>query len=211
MAEITAQDVKALRDRTGAGFMDCRQALAEADGDFEKAEEILRVKGASQAAKRAGVAVGEGVVQSYIHAGNKIGVLVEVDCETDFVARNEKFIEFARDLALHIAAASPIAITEEDVPAEDREREERIATEQAADRPENVRERIVTGKVDKWLDDVVLLRQKHVNEDKHGGKTIEELRAELASETRENIVVRRFSRFANGAASSRTPDSEFGS
>jgi elongation factor Ts len=198
MAEITAQDVKALRDRTGAGFMDCRNALTEASGDLDKAAELLRVRGQAQAAKRAGAEAGEGVVQSYIHAGNKIGVLVEVDCQTDFVARNEKFIEFARDLALHIAAASPIAITEEDVPAEDREREERIATEQAADRPENVRERIVTGKVDKWLDDVVLLRQKHVNEDKHGGKTIEQLRSELSAETRENIVVRRFTRFAVG-------------
>ncbi len=198
MTAISAQDVKALRDRTGAGVLACREALAEADGDFDKAEEILRVKGAAQAAKRADAEVTEGVVQSYIHAGNKIGVLVEVDCQTDFVARNEKFIEFARDLALHIAAAAPVAISEDDVPAEDREREERIATEQAADRPENVRDRIVAGKLDKWLDDVVLLRQKHVNEDKHGGKTIEDLRAELASETRENIVIRRFARFAVG-------------
>jgi elongation factor Ts len=198
MTAVSAQDVKALRDRTGAGVLACREALAEADGDFDKAEEILRVKGAAQAAKRADAEVTEGVVQSYIHAGNRIGVLVEVDCQTDFVARNEKFIEFARDLALHIAAAAPIAISEDDVPAEDREREERIATEQALDRPENVRERIVAGKLDKWLDDVVLLRQKHVNEDKHGGKTIEDLRAELASETRENIVIRRFARFAVG-------------
>ena len=198
MTADSAQDVKALRDRTGAGVLACREALAVADGDFDKAEEILRVKGAAQAAKRADAEVTEGVVQSYIHAGNRIGVLVEVDCQTDFVARNEKFIEFARDLALHIAAAAPIAISEDDVPAEDREREERIATEQALDRPENVRERIVAGKLDKWLDDVVLLRQKHVNEDKHGGKTIEDLRAELASETRENIVIRRFARFAVG-------------
>ena len=198
MTAVSAQDVKALRDRTGAGVLACREALAEADGDFDKAEEILRVKGAAQAAKRADAEVTEGVVQSYIHAGNRIGVLVEVDCQTDFVARNEKFIEFARDLALHIAAAAPIAISEDDVPAEDREREDRIATEQALDRPENVRERIVVGKLDKWLDDVVLLRQKHVNEDKHGGKTIEDLRAELASETRENIVIRRFARFAVG-------------
>jgi elongation factor Ts len=198
MTAVSAKDVKALRDRTGAGVLACREALAEADGDFDKAEEILRVKGAAQAAKRADAEVTEGVVQSYIHAGNKIGVLVEVDCQTDFVARNEKFIEFARDLALHIAAAAPIAVTEADVPAEDREREERIATEQAADRPENVRERIVAGKLDKWLDDVVLLRQKHVNEEKHGGKTIEDLRAELASETRENIVIRRFARFTVG-------------
>ena len=137
-------------------------------------------------------------MQSYIHAGGKIGVLVEVNCQTDFVARNDKFVEFARDLALQVAAAAPLAVTEEEVPVEDREREERIATEQAAHRPENVRDRIVQGKLDKWLDEVVLLRQKHVNEDKHSGKTIEELRAELSAETRENIVVRRFARFAVG-------------
>ena len=198
MSGPSAKDVKALRDRTGAGFMDCRNALTEASGDLDKAAELLRVRGQAQAAKRAGAEAGEGVVQSYIHAGNKIGVLVEVDCETDFVARNDNFVEFARDLALHIAAAAPLAVSDEDVPAEDREREARIAIEQAADRPENVRERIVQGKLEKWLDDVVLLRQKHVNEDKHGGKTIEELRAALASETRENIVIRRFARFAVG-------------
>jgi elongation factor Ts len=199
MSAITAKEVKALRDRTGAGVLACREALGEADGDVERAVEILRARGQAQAAKRAGAEATEGVVQSYIHAGNKIGVLVEVDCETDFVARNENFVEFARDLALHIAAAAPIAVTDEDVPAEDREREVRIAVEQAADRPENVRDRIVSGKIDKWLDDVVLLRQKHVNEDKHGGKTIEELRAELAAETGENVVIRRFSRFAVGS------------
>ncbi len=198
MSPITAQDVKALRDRTGAGVLACREALTESDGDVERAVEILRTRGQAQAAKRAGEEAREGVVQSYIHAGNKIGVLVEVDCQTDFVARNDKFIEFARDVALHIAAAAPIAISEEDVPAEDREREQRIAVEQATDRPENVRERIVAGKLDKWLDEVVLLRQTHVNEDKHAGRTIEDLRAELASETRENIVIRRFSRFAVG-------------
>ena len=199
MSAISAKEVKALRDRTGAGVLACREALSEADGDVERAVEILRARGQAQAAKRAGVEASEGVVQSYIHAGNKIGALVEVDCETDFVARNDNFVEFARDLALHIAAAAPIAVSDEDVPAEDREREERIAVEQAADRPENVRERIVSGKIDKWLDDVVLLRQKHVNEDKHGGKTIEEMRAELASETGENVVIRRFSRFAVGS------------
>src|ERR1035437_7426711 len=149
-------------------------------------------------AGRAGTEAREGVIQSYIHAGNKIGVLVEVNCQTDFVARNDRFVEFARDLALHIAAAAPLAVTEDEVPVEDREREERIATEQSADRPENVRERIVKGKLDKWLDEVVLLRQKHVNTDKHENQTIEELRAALSAETRENIVVRRFSRFAVG-------------
>ena len=199
MSAISAKEVKALRDRTGAGVLACREALSEASGDVERAVEILRARGQAQAAKRAGAEATEGVVQSYIHAGNKIGVLVEVDCETDFVARNDNFVEFARDLALHIAAAQPLALRDEDVPAEDREREERIAVEQAADRPENVRERIVSGKIDKWLDDVVLLRQKHVNEDKHGGKTIEELRAALAAETGENVVIRRFSRFQVGS------------
>ncbi len=199
MTEISAKEVKALRDRTGAGVLACREALSEAEGDLERAVDILRARGQAQAAKRAGEEAREGVVQSYIHAGNKIGVLVEVDCQTDFVARNEKFVEFARDLALHIAAAAPIAVSDEDVPAEDREREERIAVEQAADRPENVRDRIVSGKLDKWLDDVVLLRQKHVNEEKHGSKTIEELRTELSAETRENVVIRRFSRFSVGA------------
>jgi len=198
MTEVTAKDVKALRDRTGAGMLACRDALSEADGDLDRATELLRTRGEAQAAKRAGEEAREGVVQSYIHAGNKIGVLVEVDCQTDFVARNDKFVEFARDLALHIAAAAPLAVTEDEVPVEDREREQRIATEQAADRPENVRERIVAGKLDKWLDEVVLLRQKHVNEDKHDGKTIEELRAALSAEIHENVVIRDFARFAVG-------------
>ena len=199
MSAITAQDVKALRERTGAGVLACREALAETDGDVERAVEVLRARGQAQAAKRAGEEAREGVVQSYIHHTNKLGVLVEVDCQTDFVARNEKFLEFARDVARHVAAVpATIAISDDEVPADDREREQRIAIEQAADRPENVRERIVTGKLDKWLDEVVLLRQKHVNEDKHGGKTIEELRSALSADTRENIVVRRFARFAVG-------------
>ena len=198
MTPVTASEVKALRDRTGAGMLACRDALTESGGDVDKAAELLRARGEAQAAKRAGEEVREGVVQSYIHAGNKIGVLVEVDCQTDFVARNDRFVEFARDLALHIAAANPVAVTEDQVPTEDRERETRIATEQAADRPENVRERIVTGKLDRWLDEVVLLRQKHVNEDKHGGQTIEQLRTALSAEVRENVVIRRFARFAVG-------------
>jgi elongation factor Ts len=198
MSAVTAQEVKALRDRTGAGVLACREALSEAGGDVEQAVEILRARGQAQAARRAGEEAREGVVQTYIHPPGKIGAMVEVDCQTDFVARNEKFVEFARDLALQVAAKAPLAVSDDDVPTEDRDREVRIATEQASDRPENVRERIVSGKIDKWLDDVVLLRQKHVNEDKHGGKTIEELRTELAAETRENIVVRRFARFAVG-------------
>jgi elongation factor Ts len=194
----SAKDVKELRDRTGAGITACRDALIETGGDIDKAVEHLRAKGVASAAKRAGAETGEGVIQSYIHANNKIGVLVEVDCQTDFVARNERFVEFARDVALHAAASHTVAITEDEVPTEDREREQRIAVEQASDRPENVRERIVQGKLDKWLDDVVLLRQKHVNEDKHGGKTIEQLRAELSAETGENIVIRRVTKFEVG-------------
>jgi elongation factor Ts len=194
----SAQDVKTLRTRTGAAINACRDALIEAEGDFDKAEELLRIRGASQAAKRAGAEASEGVVQSYIHVGNKIGVLVEVDCQTDFVARNQRFIEFARDLALHIAAAAPLAVSEEDIPAEDREREQRIAAEQLVNVPEQARERAVEGKLSSWLDDVVLLRQTHVNQDKYGGKTIEELRAALVQETGENVVVRRFARFAVG-------------
>jgi elongation factor Ts len=197
-ATITAKEVKALRDQTGAGILACREALSESDGDIDRAVELLRAKGAASAAKYGAAEVSEGVVQTYIHANHKIGALVEVDCQTDFVARNEKFIEFARDVALQVAATSPLAISEDDVPAEDREREIRIATEQSLDRPENVRERIVTGKVDKWLDEVVLLRQKHVNEDKHGGQTIEQLRTALSTETRENVVIRRIVRFAVG-------------
>jgi elongation factor Ts len=199
MTEITAADVKALRDRTGAGVLACREALTESAGDIDQAIEILRTRGQAQAARRAGEEAREGVVQSYIHHGNRIDAMVEVNCQTDFVARNEKFVDFARDVALHIAARGPLAVSDDEVPADDREREIRIATEQASERPEHVRERIVAGKLDSWLDDVVLLRQPHVNEDKHGGKTIEELRAELAAETRENIVVRRFARFAVGS------------
>ena len=197
---ISAQDVKALRDRTGAGMMDCKAALQEAGGDMDKAIEILRVKGQASAAKRGGRAAAEGVVSSYIHAGGKIGVLVEVDCETDFVARTEEFQDFAREVALHVAAANPLYVSYEDVPEEDREAELRVLREQAAaeGKPENVQEKIVEGRLNKWLEEVVLLDQAHINDEKHGGKTIEELRAELAANTGENVVVRRFARFQVG-------------
>jgi elongation factor Ts len=195
---VTAQDVKALRERTGAGMMECKAALVEADGDIEKAIEALRVKGVAKAEKRGERAVSEGTVQSYIHANGKIGVLVEVDCETDFVARNADFVAFAKDLALHIAAAAPLAVDEDGVPAEELERERRIADEQFADKPESIRPQIVQGKLDSWLKDVVLLRQPHVNGEKYDGKTIEGIRAELAAKTGENIVIRRFTRFVVG-------------
>ncbi|MGH2761772.1 MAG: translation elongation factor Ts [Thermoleophilaceae bacterium] len=198
---ISAQDVKALRERTGAGIMDAKGALQEAGGDFDRAIEILRVKGQAQAAKRGERHASEGVVSSYIHATGKIGVLVEVDCETDFVARNEQFQAFARDVALHIAAAPGVRyVSADDVPAQDREAELRVLREQAAGegKPENVQEKIVEGRYRKWLEDVVLLRQPHINEDRHGGKTLEELRTELAAGTGENVVIRRFSRFQVG-------------
>jgi elongation factor Ts len=195
---ITAQDVKALRERTGAGMMECKKALVEADGDVEKAIEALRVKGIAKAEKRGEREASEGTVQSYIHANGKIGVLVEVDCETDFVARNDDFVAFARDLALHIAAAAPVAVDEDGVPAEDVERETRIAEEQFVDKPDNIRPNIVRGKVDAWLKEVVLLKQAHVNGEKYEGRTIEEIRAALAARTGENIVIRRFTRFAVG-------------
>jgi elongation factor Ts len=196
--EISAKDVKALRDRTGAGMMDCKAALTEAGGDVDKAIEILRVKGQAQAAKRSERVASEGQVASYIHAGGKIGVLVEVDCETDFVARNEDFQEFVRDVALHIAAAAPQYVSEEDVPEEAKAAEARIFEEQAADKPEQARPKIVEGKLRKWLEGVVLLNQEHVHGEKHDGKTIEELRAETASKTGENIVIRRFTRYQVG-------------
>jgi elongation factor Ts len=199
-ATVTASDVKALRERTGAGMMDCKKALAEAEGDMDKAIEILRVKGQAQAAKRGERVASEGVIASYIHANGKIGVLVEVDCETDFVAKNDDFKDFAREVALHIAAASPLYVSEEDVPDEDRERELRIFEEQAQDKPENVRPKVAEGRLKKWLEEVVLLNQPHVNKDKYGDATIEELRAQTAAKTGENVVIRRFQRFAVGEA-----------
>ena len=197
-ATISAGDVKALRERTGAGMMDCKKALQEASGDMDKAVEILRVKGQAQAAKRGARTASEGVVQSYVHSTGKIGVLVEINCETDFVARNDDFQDFARDVALHIAALSPAYVSEEDVPEEDRQRELRIFEEQAADKPENVRTKIAEGRLRKWLEEVVLLKQEHVNRDKHNGQSIEELRAATASKTGENIVIRRFTRYQVG-------------
>jgi elongation factor Ts len=198
MSAISASDVKKLRDRTGAGMMACKNALTEANGDFEKAVESLRARGEAQAAKRAGNEANQGTIQSYIHNG-LVGVMVEVDCETDFVSRNDAFIEFARDVALHIAGSpATLAVSDDEVPAEEIEREKRIYVEQAADRPENVREKVVEGKLNAWLNDVVLLRQKHVNEAKYEGQTIEQLRAKLASDMGENVVIRRFARFAVG-------------
>jgi elongation factor Ts len=197
--DVKAEDVKALRNRTGSGVMDVKAALEEAAGDHEKAEEILRVKGQAQAAKRGGRTAAEGVVAHYIHANKKVGVLVEVNCETDFVARGDEFNEFARDVALHVAGTPGVAyVSDEDVPEDAKQAELRVFEQQAADKPEHIRPKIAEGKLNAWLDDVVLVRQKHVNVDKHEEKTIEELRTELSSKTGENIVVRRFARFVVG-------------
>jgi elongation factor Ts len=200
MSEITAADVKALRERTGAAMMDCKAALAQAEGDIDRAIEILRVKGQASAAKRSGRSTGEGVIASYVHATGKIGVLVEVQCETDFVARNDEFREFAREIALHVAAAAPHYVAAEDVPAEAEASERTVFEQKAAEegKPENVREKIVEGQLAKWRKEVALLEQVHVNADKHDGKTIEELRAEAAASTGENVRIARFARFAIG-------------
>jgi len=200
MSTVTAADVKALRERTGAGMMDCKRALEEAGGDLERALELLRVKGQAQAAKRSERATAEGVIESYLHFNRRVGVLVEVDCETDFVARNEELVRFAKDLAAHIAHSDPRYVSEEEVPEEALEAERRILREQVGDdRPEKVRDQIVEGRLRKWLEENVLLHQLHINQDRYGKRTIEELRAELSAKTGENIVIRRFARFAIGS------------
>ena len=196
---ISASDVKALRERTGAGMMDCKSALQETGGDIDKAVELLRVKMGNKVGKLAAREAAEGTVQSYIHATGKVGVLVEVDCNTDFVARNEDFVAFAKDLALHIAASPTVRwVTEDDVPQDAKDAELRVFEQQAADKPENVRGKIAEGKLRKWFEETVLLNQEHVNPDKHDGKTIEQLRAELSAKTGENVVIRRFARFQVG-------------
>jgi len=195
---IGAQDVKALRERTGAGMMDCKKALAEAGGDVEKAIEILRVKQGKKIQDLGQRTATEGTVQAYIHAGAKVGVLVEVDCNTDFVAKNDDFIAFARDVALQIAATPSLRyVSREDVPEDVRDAEARIYEQEAADKPENVRERIVSGKLDAWLQTVVVLEQEMHNP-KFEGKTVQQLRDELTATTGENVVIRRFARFAVG-------------
>jgi elongation factor Ts len=194
----SAQDVKALRERTGAGMMDCKKALTESAGDVEQAIEILRKKQGKRIEDRGERTASEGTIQTYIHSNAKVGVLVEVNCETDFVARNEDFVAFAKDIALHIAAANPLFVNEDEVDPEARAREEKIFEEQAADKPENVRPRIVEGQIKKWLSEVVLLNQEHVNGDKYDGKTISQIQDDMRAKTGENLSIRRFARFAVG-------------
>ena len=198
---VTAADVKALRDRTGAAMMDCKAALAESDGDIDRAIEILRVKGQASAAKREGRGTEEGVIASYIHANDKVGAMVEVQCETDFVARNEDFKAFAYEVALHVAASAPSYVSAEEIPEEQREAEKRVFEEKARDegKPDDVVEKIVTGQLSKWAKDVALLDQTHVNAEKHESKSIEELRQELAAKTGENVRIARFAYFRVGA------------
>ena len=200
MTEITisAKDVKALRDRTGAGMMDCKKALTEAGGDVDKAIEILRVKQGKRIEDRGERLATEGTIQTYIHSNGKVGVLVEVDTETDFVARNDDLIAFAKDVALHIAAAAPEWVTEDEVDEERKQSELRIFEQEAADKPENVRAKIAEGKLRKWYESVVLLNQPHVNGDKYDGKTVGELLDEMRAKTGENVQIRRFARFAVG-------------
>jgi elongation factor Ts len=197
---ISAKQVKELRDKTGAGMMDCKKALEETGGDVDKAVELLRVRLGDKALKVGGREATEGTVQSYIHANGKVGVLVEVDCNTDFVARNEDFQRFAREVAMHIAAIPTVEFVSEDqVPEEIRQAELRVYEQQAADKPENVRPKIAEGKWRKRLEELVLLNQQHVNTDRYEGKTIEQMRADLSGKTGENIVIRRFARFAVGS------------
>jgi elongation factor Ts len=197
-AEISAKDVKALRERTGAGMMDCKRALAEARGDVDKAIEILRVQQGKKIQDLGERVATEGTVQAYIHAGARVGVLVEVDCNTDFVAKNDDFVAFARAVAMQVAASPTVRyVSREDVPQQAREAETRIYEQEAADKPENVRERIVQGKLDAWLSTVVLLEQEMHNP-VFEGKTVQQLRDELTATTGENVVIRRFARFAVG-------------
>jgi elongation factor Ts len=197
-AQISASDVKALRDRTGAGMMDCKKALAEAQGDVDQAIEILRVKQGKKIQDLGERTATEGTVQSYIHSGAKVGVLIEVDCNTDFVATNEDFVSFARDVAMQVAATPTVQyVGREDVPEGVRDAEARIYEQEAADKPENIREKIVAGKLDSWFGTVVLLEQEMHNP-KFEGKTVQQLRDELTAKTGENVVIRRFARFAIG-------------
>jgi elongation factor Ts len=195
MAEITAELVNKLRQKTNAGMMDCKKALTEAKGDTEAAETILRKKGITKAEGKADRAAKEGIVSSYIHMAGRVGVLIEVNCETDFVAKNENFQGFVKDLTLHIAAANPRFLQREDVPADLVAKERDIAGDQVKDKPENVIEKIVDGKMNKFFADHCLLEQTFIKDDK---LVIKDLVKSKIAELGENIIVRRFTRYAVG-------------
>jgi len=202
MADFSAQNVKDLRERTGAGVMDCKSALGEAEGDMDRAVEILRVKGRASAAKRSGKATSEGVVASYIHANGKVGVLVEVQCETDFVARSDEFKDFADEFSIHEPGATetPHYVSADEISDDAREAERRVFAEKAREegKPDDVVTRIVDGQLAKWEREIALLHQEHVRSDRYERKTIEALRAELAAKTGENVRIARFARFVVG-------------
>ena len=195
--EITAAMVKELREKTGAGMMDCKRALVDSNGDLERASEILREKGLASASKKAGRIASEGIVEAYIHGAGRIGVLVEVNCETDFVAKNDNFKNFVHDVAMHIAAAGPQYVRREEVPTEIVEKEKEILKAQTLNegKPANIVDKIVEGRVDKFFKDVCLLEQGFVKEPE---KTIEQMVKELIAHIGENISIRRFSRFVVG-------------
>ncbi len=195
MSEITPQLVKALRDKTNAGMMDCKRALTEAGGDLEKAEDVLRKKGIASAGKKSARTAKEGTIASYIHMQGKVGVLLEVNCETDFVAKNESFREFVKDITLHIAAAHPICVSRESICPKLVEREREIARDQVKGKPENIVEKIVDGKLDKFYASVALLEQAFI---KNPDVTISDLVKSKIAELGENIVIRRFTRYAVG-------------
>jgi len=194
---ISAKEVKELRDRTGAGMMDCKKALIETDGDMEKAIDLLRSRGAAKAAKRDDKAANEGVIGTYVHHSGKVGVMVQVNCETDFVANTEDFQGLARDLAMHIAAARPVAVSSDSIPADEVERERAVYMAQVEEegKPENIREKIVEGKISKWFKDVALLEQQFV---KDPDKKISDLITEVSAKTGEKIEVAQFARFEIG-------------
>jgi elongation factor Ts len=195
MAEITAQLVKTLREKTNVGMMECKAALTEANGDLEAAETILRKKGIAKAEKKADRQAKEGVIASYIHLGGRVGVLIEVNCETDFVAKNENFQSFVRDITLHIAAANPKFLSREEVPAELVAKEREIAAEQVKGKPANIVDKIVDGKLEKIYSDLCLLDQAYIKDD---SKTISDVVKSKIAELGENIVIRRFVRYAVG-------------
>ena len=199
MTTISATMVKQLREKSGAGMMDCKQALVECDADIDKAVDFLRKKGLATAQKRAGRAMTEGTVQSYIHMGGKLGVLVEVNCETDFVAKNEDFIVFAKNIAMHIAATNPLGLRAEDVPEETVQREREIYQAQALEtgKPENVITKIVDGKMNKFFKENCLLNQPYVRQP---DLTVVDVLNELIAKIGENITIRRFVRFQAGEA-----------
>lgn len=194
---ISAAQVKQLREKTGVGMMDCKKALVESEGDMERAIKILREKGIANAAKRSGRTTKEGVIYSYIHPGNRIGVLVEVNCETDFVARNEHFQQFAKDIAMHIAASSPRYVRREDVPDEEVEAEREVLTNQAktSGKPDKVIPKIVEGRMEKFFGQMCLLEQPFI---KDSNMTVDDLLKETISKIGENIVIRRFARYQLG-------------